>query len=219
MEQTFLRDSGKALFCLKLADSRQTSWRLEQRFDKLFEALEILCRYISHSEPAMASKVAEALGYISPSAQGRMDGLFMDDQLGKSLKELARRVIAGLEYEASTAEYATDHLHRIRQAVSYFRANLEAFEESRIGNAGKAAAALLRFFVTLRNSRFHAYAGTSGSIIGYEWPLKPVCDTFEHVLLLIAAGRFGLEVESLADFIESPAVRESPFAYWLKREG
>jgi len=217
MDQMFLSDSGKAYFCLKVADSRRQDWQFEQRFDKLFEALEILCRYIEHSEPSMASKVAEALQYIPPSEKHRLDRIFSDDGLVNSLRELVHRVTTGLEYEANSAGYATSHLNRIRQAVQYFQTNLTTFEEFRIATAEKAAGALLRIFVSLRNSRFHAYAGTSGSIIGYEWPLTPVCNAFEGVLLVIAAGRFGLGVEALTRFVESSAVYESQFAYWLKQ--
>jgi hypothetical protein len=219
MDTGFLADSGKAYFCLKVSDSRRQDWRLEQRFDKLFEALEILCRYIAHSEPSMASKIGDALQHIAASDRRQLNAILADKQLAGSLQELARRVIAGLDHEANSSEYASDHLGRIRQAQEYYRTNLAAFEQSRSANPEQAAAALLRFFVTLRNSRFHAYAGTSGSIIGYKRPLKPICDAFEGVLLLIAAGRFGVAQASLAHIIESPAVHESRFVYWLEHEG
>lgn len=219
MDTAFLADSGRAYFCLKVADSRRQDWRLEQRFDKLFEALEILCRYIAHSEPSMASKVAAALQHIAASERSQLNAILASEQLARSLQELARRVIAGLEYEANSSGYASDHLSRIRQSQEYYRINLAAFEDCRTANAEKAAAALLRFFVTLRNSRFHSYAGTSGSLIGHQWPLEPICDAFERILLLIAAGRFGVGAPALERVINSPAVHESPFAFWLKHEG
>lgn len=218
MDTTFLSDSGKAYFCLKVADSRRQGWRLEQRFDKLFEALEILCRYIENSEPSMASKVAVALTCIASAEMRRLDAIFADEGLASSLKDLAERLIAGLEYEANSSEYASDHLSHIRRAQNYYRTNVSDFEQCRIANPENAAAALLRFFVTLRNSRFHAYAGASGSIIGHERPLEPICNAFETVLLLIAAGRFGITPESLASIVVSPAVDASQFVSWLKHE-
>lgn len=165
MEDTFLADSGRAYFCLKVADSRRQDWRVEQRFDKLFEGLEILCRYIKHSKPSMATRVAEALDYVAPSEKARLNATIADDRLSPSLKALSDRVIAGLEHEAASAAYTSDHLAHIREVIALYRKNVHDFEKFRTCKPEKAATALLRFFVGLRNSRFHAHAGTSGAII------------------------------------------------------
>jgi dsDNA-binding SOS-regulon protein len=101
MDPAFFADSGKADFCLKVADSRRQDWRLEQRFDKLFEALEILCRYIAHSEPSMASKVADALQHIEASERDQLNAILADNQRDRPNQVLRQTGHANEVFRAS----------------------------------------------------------------------------------------------------------------------
>jgi hypothetical protein len=218
MEVLPLSDSGIAYFCLKVADSRKQEWRWEQRFDKLYEALEILCRYVPTPESAsmsMADRVPLAFGLVGTLERNRIAEMLKSDELLMSVRTLAKRAAEGLQYEAKTAKYLALYKEEMRRQVRFFEKDSSAFERNRVKNPEQAAVALLQLFVALRNARFHAYAGTSGDVIGYEQPLRPICEALEGILLLIAASQFGVTPAVLENALVGAHVQESRFALWM----
>jgi hypothetical protein len=231
MAKSLLSDNGVVYFCRKVQDSHQEAlvgagcprpyplW--EQRFDKLYEAFEILCRYVpapaglERSRVGMTHFVRGALGRVKGPSWDSIREIIASDVLLVSVQNLAALAVFCLEDEKKAA-YEADVKLEMNRLIGYFNDDRDGFTQHRLKDAPQAAYYLLMLFVTLRNGRFHAYAGTAGFIIGHDWILEPCCTAFEQVLLRIAAGLFGVDRVDLEGVLGSPEVEEFENTLWMR---
>ncbi len=190
------RDAHKRVTCyfvLKLRDSRKPGLQPELRFDKLFEALDIVCRFVPGpgqkwnwmKPPGMALRVKFAVERLPKSIKDEIRAAVHTDVLLESIRSLNERILPLLASERDTPGYTPAAVAEVDRSISFFTGNLARFENSRKSDWIMAAVAILTYCVTLRNCRFHGYFSTSGDEVGYQVLLSPLCDAQERLLVML----------------------------------
>jgi hypothetical protein len=180
-------------FVLKLRDSRKPGLQPELRFDKLFEALDIVCRFVpgpgqkwnSMKPPNMALRVKFAVERLPNSIKNEIRAAVHTDMLLNSIRSLNERILPLLSSERETPGYTPAAVAEVDRSIWFFTENLARFEKARKSDWIMAAVAILTYCVTLRNCRFHGYFSTSGDEVGHHALLGPLCDAQERLLVML----------------------------------
>lgn len=196
MSRSPFQGSAHRAFCLKIHESRRAGWRVEQRFDRLFEALEIASRFLEFDAASLVAEVGPVLKGVNPPL--RVAALDRED-LQTAIAGLRERILPKLEtdlkergYHPTKIEWMDHHRYFFISALRKLDHGLAQTDvDARHLECGEG---LLRFCTVLRSCRHRAYPATVGGVVGFPALLGPLCDALDGLVIAVASRAF--EVES-----------------------